>query len=29
MSVFGVKVGRFRNGRVKRQYYISRGGTRF
>ncbi len=28
MSVFGVRVGRFRNGKVKRKYFISRGGVR-
>lgn len=28
MSVFGVRRGHFRNGKVRRQYYISRGGVR-
>lgn len=28
MSVFGVRRGHFRNGKVRRKYYISRGGVR-
>lgn len=28
MSVFGVKRGRFKSGKVRRKYFISRGGVR-
>lgn len=28
MSVFGVRKGRFKSGKVRRKYFISRGGVR-
>lgn len=28
MSVFGVRRGRFKSGKVRRKYFISRGGVR-
>lgn len=28
MSVYGVNRGKFKRGKVRRQYYISRGGVR-